>query len=386
VEPPRPERILVHAPYGRDGEIIADVLGAAGLDAEVCPTIADVCDALRSETGTVVIADESLSQANVATLSKILDGQEAWSDLPLIVLTGNGEPTDFSRYRWRLLKPLGNVTLLQRPLRTETAVSAVEAALRARRRQYEVRALLKSLQKTNAELKATNRELEEFSYIASHDLQEPLRMVNIYVDLILRSVGAHPDDETSRFAAFVHKGIKRMEVILRDLLRFSRLIHEPPPLAESASLSDALQDALQVLDGRLQDCGATIVCGAVPEVLGSQAQFSHVFENLISNCIKYRKRGEPLRVRISSQRDGERWVIAVEDNGIGFEQEHAVKIFGLFKRLHRDEYPGTGVGLAICKRIVERHGGEIWAESYPGRGSRFSFAVPVSDHVLVKAS
>ena len=309
METPKLERVLIHAPYGRDGEIISNVLGAAGLEAEVCPRMADLCAALCPETGTLVIADESLSQNNVATLSRILDRQEPWSDLPLIVLTGKGEPTDFSRYRWRLLKPLGNVTLLQRPLRTETAVSAVEAALRARRRQYEVRALLKSLQETNAELKATNRELEEFSYIASHDLQEPLRTVNIYVDLILRSLSANPGDDTSRFAAFVHTGIKRMEAILRDLLRFSRLIHEPRPLLEAVRLDDALQDAMSMLVGRIRESGAAIACGALPEVLGHQAQFSQVFENLVRNSIKYRKRGEPIRIRIWSQRDGPRSVI-----------------------------------------------------------------------------
>jgi len=209
--------------------------------------------------------------------------------------------------------------------------------------------------------------------------------VNIYVDLILRSVRAKPGDEVSQFTGFVHKGIRRMEAILRDLLAFSRLIHEPRPAQQAANLRESLQDALAMLDARIRESKAAVTCDGLPEILGSQAQFSQVFENLIANAIKYRK-PDPLRVRIWSRREGERWVIAVQDNGIGFEQEHATKIFGLFKRLHRDEYPGTGVGLAICKRIVERHGGEIWAESRPGMGATFYFAVPAMGQMLVKAS
>jgi len=386
MEAPNSERVLIHAPYGRDGEIIARVLASAGVVTRICGSIADVSCELASDTGAAIIADEGLSPVNVKTLAGILDGQEPWSDLPLIVLTGSGEPTEWSRYRAKMLKPLGNVTLLERPLRTETALSAVETALRARRRQYQTRALLKSLRETNTQLMATNRELEEFSYIASHDLQEPLRTVNIYVDLILRRVRTEPSDELSQFTGYVHKGIRRMEAILRDLLSFSRLIHEPQTANQFASLRESLQDALSVLDARIRESRAAVTCEGLPEIAGSRSQFSQVFENLISNAIKYRTTKEPLRVRIWSRRDRERWVVAVQDNGIGFEQEHAVKIFGLFKRLHRDEYPGTGVGLAICKRIVERHGGEIWAESSPGAGATFYFAVPAVEQVLVKAS
>lgn len=373
--PRNPECVLIHAPYGRDGAVIEKVLRGAGFTSQVCESIEAICSETYSGTGAVLIADEALRTSNVEQLSQFLKSQERWSDLPVIVLTRGGEATQSTRYRLRLLAPLGNVTLLERPLRTETVISAVETALRSRRRQYGMRDLLRSLRSANVELTATNKELEEFAYVASHDLQEPLRMIGIFTQKMIRELGDRADEETRASASFVDRGVRRMEALLRDLLAFSRVIHAESQPDQTANLGDALKDALSVLQNRVEETGATIAYNGLPEVLGNQFQFSHVFQNLVSNSLKYSKPGEPPRVVVSAQRDEKCWIVSVEDNGIGFEQEHAQRIFGLFKRLHRDEYPGTGVGLAICKRIVEKHGGTIWAESEPSRGSIFRFTV-----------
>ncbi len=229
--------------------------------------------------------------------------------------------------------------------------------------------------KIEQELRRTNRELEEFAYVASHDLQEPLRMVNIYTQLIVQN----PDDEKTQlqqYSAFVQQGVKRMEGLIQDLLTFSRTVHTEDLPIGTADLSASLTEALSVLQGRIQEAGASVESTALPLVRGDTSQMAHVFQNVLSNALKYRKEGTPPRIRISAKQDADRWVIAVQDNGIGFEPKYAERIFGLFKRLHKDEYAGTGLGLAICKRIVERYGGRIWAEGTPGQGAAFYFSLP----------
>jgi len=235
--------------------------------------------------------------------------------------------------------------------------------------------------KTEEELRRMNRELEEFAYVASHDLQEPLRMVNIYTELILRGTEADKD-KLPQYSGFVHQGVQRMEALIRDLLTFSRSVHTDPLPAGSADLSASLAEALSVLKSRIEETGAVIVSGPLPLVQGDTAQLAHVFQNILSNALKYCKKGVTPEIRISANRQedlqGNQWIVSVHDNGIGFDPQFAQRIFGLFKRLHKEEYPGTGLGLAICQRIVERYGGRIWAEGFPGEGAAFHFALPAA--------
>jgi PAS domain S-box-containing protein len=229
-----------------------------------------------------------------------------------------------------------------------------------------------------AELTRTNRELEEFAYVSSHDLQEPLRMVNTYTQLFLKRIGPQGDPELEQYAEYVRTGVRRMETLLKDLLTYSRVGHQEfSEDGATADLQVALQLAIADLGTTLKDTETELSVEPLPIVFGEQSQLSHVFQNLLSNAIKYRTPAEPPHIRIAAKHTENQWVISVADNGIGFEQHHAERIFGLFKRLHRQkEYPGTGLGLAICKRIVERYGGRIWAESQPGAGSTFSFMLP----------
>jgi PAS domain S-box-containing protein len=225
------------------------------------------------------------------------------------------------------------------------------------------------------ELERANRELEEFAYVASHDLQEPLRMVNVYTQLLIRRhVGENV--QAKQYAAIIHNGVNRMEALIHDLLTFSRTIHLQEDSTETADLSASLAEAISVLKGRIEDAGASITASLLPAVQGDGSQISHVFQNLLSNALKYQKGGIRPEIQITAECDGVNWTIAVRDNGIGFEPQYAERIFGLFKRLHKEEYPGTGLGLAICRRIVERHKGRIWAESTPGQGSTFYISLP----------
>jgi signal transduction histidine kinase len=376
------ERVLIHTPFGRDGSLIRKELNAVGFSTLVCSSVEEICSAVQEGAGVALVGDEALGPVVIERLATQLKDQPPWSNFPLLVMTSGGAATNISRYRLRLLEPLGSVTLLERPLRPVTLVSGVQAALRARRHQYQLRGLLAELAASNNELKSANddltrvnRELEEFAYVASHDLQEPLRMVNIYTHLILKAT-EDAGAKLGQYREFVRQGINRMEALIRDLLSFSRTIQDYDPPIGEASLSDSLKDALSVLRERIEEAGATIVAGPLPRVCGDATQMSHVFQNLVSNSIKYRSKEAPPEIHISAESADGNWVIAVRDNGIGFDQQYAQRIFGLFKRLHKDEYPGTGLGLAICQRIVERNGGRIWATGKVGQGSTFYFALP----------
>ncbi len=256
--------------------------------------------------------------------------------------------------------------------------------MRARHRQYQLSELLSELAENNGELKRTNhelmrvnRDLEEFAWVASHDLQEPLRMVNIYTQLICEKFGGDngSDKDLNMYAGYVGQGVHRMERLIRDLLTFSRTVHNESRGSGSADLSMSLAQAISTLKTRIEENTAVIHAEGLPVVCGDVPQLAQVFQNLISNSIKYRKAAVAPRIDITSENRNGEWITAVQDNGIGFDQQYADRIFGLFKRLHKDEYPGTGLGLSICQRIVERYGGRMWANSRDGEGATFYFAL-----------
>lgn len=225
------------------------------------------------------------------------------------------------------------------------------------------------------DLERANRELEEFAYVAGHDLQEPLRMVGIYTEMLLRRVLAD-DPDAREYAGFVRHGVERMEWLIQDLLAYSRVIHMEGAPAGRADLNRSLSDALKTMEARISETNARVTAAFLPVVAGDAAQFTHVFQNMLSNALKYRHAHIAPEIDISARRDGANWIISARDNGIGFEPQYAQKIFGLFKRLHKDEFSGTGLGLAICQRIIERYGGRIWADGIPGQGAVFHFALP----------
>jgi PAS domain S-box-containing protein len=225
------------------------------------------------------------------------------------------------------------------------------------------------------ELKRSNEELGQFAYIASHDLQEPLRMVASYTQLLSKRYTGKLDSDADEFIAFAVDGASRMQQLIEDLLAFSRVATTGNPLLDTSS-EYALEQALQNLRWAIKDSGALVTHDPLPTVQADEMQLVQLFQNLIGNAIKYQGPGVP-RVHVSAARDGTRsWIFSVKDNGLGIDPQYFERIFGMFQRLHkRDEFSGTGVGLAICKKIVERHGGALSVESELGKGSTFRFAL-----------
>jgi PAS domain S-box-containing protein len=226
-------------------------------------------------------------------------------------------------------------------------------------------------------LTRSNAELEQFAYVASHDLQEPLRMVSSYVTLLARRYKGKLDQDADEFIHYAVDGATRMQQMVQDLLELSR-IQTKGKLFAQFSAQEALDQALSNLTLKIHETQTQITYGALPQVVGDESQFVHLFQNLIDNAIKYHHL-EPPRILIGvSRKDGE-WVFSIADNGLGLDSKHFTRIFGIFQQVHRSrKNAGTGIGLSICKRIVERHGGRIWVESELGRGATFYFTLPTN--------
>ncbi|WP_433228741.1 sensor histidine kinase [Actinomadura formosensis] len=219
------------------------------------------------------------------------------------------------------------------------------------------------LNEQTEELRRSNAELEQFAYVASHDLQEPLRKVASFCQMIERRYGDQLDDRGRQYITFAVDGAKRMQALINDLLSFSRVGRMSQP-EESVDLGEVARQALDNLGALCEETGAEVEIGDLPDVPGDRTQLIQLFQNLIGNAIKFRREGVPPRVTIDADRDGEEWVFRCADNGIGVEPRYADRIFLIFQRLHpRDEYTGTGIGLALCKKIVEFHGGRIWLDT-----------------------
>jgi PAS domain S-box-containing protein len=228
------------------------------------------------------------------------------------------------------------------------------------------------------ELNRSNEELGQFAYIASHDLQEPLRMVASYTQLLSRRYAGKLDSDADEFIAFAVDGATRMQRLIQDLLAYSRVGTKGKDLLSTSS-EDALKHALSNLRGAIEESGAVVTHDPLPEVLADEMQLVQLFQNLVGNAIKYQKPGIP-KIHVAALNGGKQYRFSVQDNGLGIDPQYFERIFGMFQRLHkREEFAGTGIGLAICKKIVERHGGQISVESQPGIGSTFRFALTGSD-------
>ena len=233
-----------------------------------------------------------------------------------------------------------------------------------------------ALREAHEELKRSNAELEQFAYVASHDLQEPLRMVSSYTQLLMRRYGDKLDGDAKDFTAFIVDGATRMKQLIEDLLAYSRVgtrdKNFKPVDAESS-----LKRALTNLRAAIQDSGATVTQDKLPTIPCDEVQLAQLFQNLIGNALKFRKPDVAPAVHVGAAEQGAEWEFTVRDNGIGIEPQYFERIFMVFQRLHdKGEYPGTGIGLAIVKKVVERHGGRIWVQSQPGAGTTFHFTMP----------
>jgi signal transduction histidine kinase len=562
-------RVLILAPIGRDAELARAVLEREQLTAQICRSVDELVSGLREGAGTAVIADEALN-GNIPLLHDWLKTQPAWSDFPFIILTGGKALQGDMQKRFALMQPLGNITLLERPLRSITLRTVVRAALRARARQYEVEHHIEESRQAEADkaeayareeaaqaqigllnhvgeilsaelnldtllpaiveagtdlsgadvgmffsddvvegarkfalrcasglplaeasallgehalmdgtqfswkkmlrcselgespfetndawihavakrlslgncialpvmsrpgavlggllfgrrsaepfserdesvagslasqaaiaidnarlftmaeqerrrleaarqvLQRSNEELSQFAYIASHDLQEPLRTVASFAQLLVSRYGNQGGPEAAEFVAYIVDGVERMSSLIHDLLQYSSTSASKTLPTDPTSTEGALAEVLFALSASIDASGAAITYDPLPQVWVEKRALITLLQNLIGNAIKYRGQ-DPPRIHVSVEPAGANWRFCVRDNGIGIAPEYHARVFGIFKRLHGKEIPGTGIGLAICQRIVQWHGGEIWVESEPGSGSVFFFTLP----------
>lgn len=240
----------------------------------------------------------------------------------------------------------------------------------------ELKRARQDLEEKNRDLARSNEDLQRFAYVISHDLQEPLRMVSAFTELLMRRVEHAFDADSRAFARQITGAAERMRELIRGVLELSRVGHRAPEICEGVDSAAILGLALEHLRAPIEECRALVTAGPLPRISVDGTRLLQLFQNLIGNAVKYR-RGPGPSVHVAAERSGDTWLFSVRDNGIGIDMQYASQIFLPFKRLHgRDQYPGTGVGLAVCKRIVEQHGGSIWVESIPGQGSTFYFTIP----------
>jgi len=231
-----------------------------------------------------------------------------------------------------------------------------------------------ALKKSLADLERSNKELEQFAYVASHDLQEPLRMISSFTQLLDKRYKGKLDKDADEYIDYAVNSANRLQRMIQDLLSFSRVMTRGNPL-KSTDANSALGEALANLQTAIQESGALVTNDELPTVWADHSQLVQLFQNLIGNAIKFRREESP-RIHITAKKSAEEWEFAIRDNGIGIDKQYFERIFVIFQRLYPgSQYPGTGIGLALCNRIVQRHGGRIWLQSEQGKGATFYFTL-----------
>ncbi len=265
---------------------------------------------------------------------------------------------------------------LAEPVDPDVLISTIRALLRLRAVERELSAANERLLSVNQELKRSNEDLELFAFAASHDLQEPLRTITSFATLLDRTAAPKLTGKEQECLKRIVDGSLRMRALIDDLLTYSQVGRKPDSFY-MVELNSVLGWALENLRDRITQSECRVTSAQLPTVIGDEAQLAQVLQNLIGNSIKYARSGVKPLVHVSAAREGQEWVIAIADNGIGIDVHHQKLIFSAFKRLHGKEIPGTGLGLAVCRKVVEAHGGRLWVESTVGEGSTFLFTLPV---------
>lgn len=248
---------------------------------------------------------------------------------------------------------------------------------RVRDRTAQLLRQAEEMRHANEALENSNMELQQFAYIASHDLQSPLRSISGFVQLLQSEYAGKLDAQADDWIRRAVRSCEQMHVLIRDILAYSRIDSRARPF-EPVRFRQVFDDAVSLLHASIRELGAEVTCGELPEIMGDPPQLVQLLENLIGNALKYHGKEQTPHVHVAAEIAADGWTFSVRDNGIGIEARHHERIFEIFRRLHdQREYPGTGIGLAVCRRVVQRHGGRIWVESEPGRGSVFHFTIPL---------
>ncbi|MBA3706443.1 MAG: response regulator [Bacteroidetes bacterium] len=332
---------------------------------------------LKEQDFALILMDVQMPMLDGFETAELIRQSEKFKHVPIIFLTANSNTTDsiFKGYK------AGAVDYMLKPLVPEILKAKVAIFADLYTKTHEVIIQRENLKKLNKELKQhsdelarINEELEKFAYVASHDLQEPLRTITSYIQLLQIKYKDKLDTEGNEFMGFVIDASSRMRNIITDLLEYSR-INRNKEILQPVDCNIILEEALENLHTSINKNQAVIQCDKLPTIRANRIQMVQLFQNLISNAIKFKRDITP-EIKISSQKTGEDYLFAVQDNGIGIEQKYANKIFQIFQRLHSmQDYPGTGIGLAICKKIVQQYGGKIWMESEMHKGSTFYFTI-----------
>jgi signal transduction histidine kinase len=364
-------RVLLIEDSPSDAEIEIAELRRAGFDvaADVVDSREQVRDRLGKNPYDIILADYSLP--NFRGMDGLDIVRESGLTTPLILVTGalNSE-TAVECVKQGAMDYVLKDHLARLPISVRRALEDV------RLRQERARAQEQLATKVE-ELARSNCDLEQFAYVASHDLQEPLRMVAAYTQLLSERYQGKLDSAADRYISYAVEGATRMQALLEDLLAFSR-VGRNGAMPAPTDVNSAINEVLKNLDLALKEHGVTVTCHPLPTVMADRFQVVQLFQNLLGNAIKFRAKRNPC-ITISAEPKGREWLFSVFDNGIGIAEEHKDLVFKIFQRLHtRTEYPGNGVGLAICKKIVEHNGGRIWIESELGRGSNFRFTFPAA--------
>ena len=361
-ERPRKLRVLLVEDNASDGELILHALEKGGFESQpdVVQTAEEFGDIIRKNKYEVILADYRLPGWNGMETLTIL--RQEGQDIPVVLVSG-------------ALGELKAVECIKQGASDYVLKDQLTRLPQSVRRAIEEKALRDENRRTHEELTRSNRDLEQFAYVASHDLQEPLRMVAMYTQLLAERYKGKLDENADKYIRYAVDGALRMQTLVNDLLKFSRVGRKQEPMQET-DCSLVVRIVIANLQSAIQESGAQIRYQDLPVLLADQSELVQLFQNLIGNAIKFRGNGRP-KIRITAKKRKKEWLFSVEDNGIGIPSQHAEDVFVIFKRLHtREEYPGSGIGLAICKKIVEHNQGRIWVESEAGQGSTFRFTWP----------
>jgi signal transduction histidine kinase len=357
-----------------DAQLIRGELERGGFDlsSEVVQTAEEFGRRVRAHSFQVILADYNLPQWNGMEALDLL--RREGLDIPLILVSG--ALPDVTAVDC-IKQGAADYVLKDRLARLP---SAIRGALQEKQLREERKHAERELAQKMEELARSNRELEHFAYVASHDLQEPLRMVATYTQLFAERYHGKLDAQAEKYIQYAVDGAKRMQTLIQDLLAFSRVGRQDTKLVP-VDCNLILRQALQSLQVAIRESGAVLTYTCLPEVMANSSQLLQVFSNLLANAIKFRGPDKP-KIHISAERQAGEFVFSVRDNGIGISPENAQDVFVIFRRLHtRTEYPGNGIGLAICRKIVEQHGGKIWVTPREDRGATFTFTLPVTEPV-----
>lgn len=364
-----PLRALLVEDNSDDAELVLQELRREGFDvtSEVVQTLEEFLRQVRAHPYQVILADYNLPTWRGTEALDAL--RREGLDIPLIMVSGAlGDVNAVECIKQGATDYVLKDSLARLSVSVRRALE--EKRLRDQRQQGQ-----RDLASKVDELARSNRDLEQFAYVASHDLQEPLRMVAAYTQLLAERYRGKLDADADKFIGYAVEGALRMQTLIQDLLAFSRVGHNGTG-SKAADCNRIVGEALLNLHTAIEESGAEVTHDPLPAVAAEHAQLIQVFQNLIGNAIKFHG-PEKLTVHISAERHDAQWLFSVADNGIGIAPEYHEVIFAIFQRLHgRSEYAGNGVGLAICKKIIEHYGGRIWVKSEPGKGCTFQFTLP----------